>query len=146
MPIFADLALVRRERALQQTFRAVTPTASDGAAPEDKRLRLHVLLDRERLGIARAALAASRAVAQFLFEQERHEEVRFWANRHRTIVLLEAGGADMLEMAAYFGTVKKVCCLIPDEALDERPVAAAFEPVPAMEGKVLFGRFAPLAL
>lgn len=146
MGLFADLALVRRERGLQTTFRGATPTAAESAAPDDQRLRLHVLLDRDRLGLARCALFAGRAIAQFMFEHERNEQLRFWANRHKTIVMLAAHAADMQELAAYLAKQQKVSHLISDEALDDLPVAAVYEPLPAMEGKVLFGRFAPLAL
>lgn len=146
MGLFADLALVRRERALQTTFRGATPTAAESAAPDDQRLRLPVLLDRERLGLARCALYAGRVVAQFMFEHERNEQMRFWANRHKTIVMLAAQPADMLELAAYLAKQQKISHLLTDETLDDQPVAAAYEPLPAMECKVLFGRFAPLAL
>jgi hypothetical protein len=146
MGMFADLALVRRERAMQGSFRTATPTAAESAAPDDQRLRLHVLVDRERLGLARCALVVAKAVAQFMFEHERNEELRYWANRHKTVVLLDASPADMQELAAYLGKQQKISLLLTDEALDDQPVVAVFQPLPAMEGKVLFGRFAPLAL
>ncbi len=146
MGLIADLALVRRERALQSTFRAATPTASESAAPDDQRLRLHVLVDRERLGLARCALFTGKAIAQFMFEHERNEQLRFWANRHKTIVMLSATSADMQELATYLSKQQKISYLMGDDTLDDQPVVAVFEPLPAMEGKVLFGRFAPLAL
>lgn len=146
MAILADLALVRRERSLQQGFRSATATAAEGGEAGDQRLRLHVLVDRDRLGLARSALAVARAMSQFMHEQRKHEEVAFWALRHQTIVLLSASGQDMQELATYLGKQNKVSYLLTDEALDNVPAAAVYEPLPAMEGKVLFGRFAPLAL
>lgn len=146
MGMLADLALVRRERTLQAGFRTATPTAAESTGPEDKRLRVHLLLDRQRLGMARCAMFAAQAMAQFMFEHDKNEEVRFWANRHKTVVMLEATGAEMQEMAAYLAKQHKVSHLINDESLDDQPVAAVFEPLPAMEGRVLFARFSPLAL
>ena len=146
MPILADLALVRRERALQQGFRTATPTAAEGVEGGNQRLRLHVLVDRDRLGMARSALAVARAISQFMHEPRKHEEVAFWALRHQTIVLMAATGPDMRELAEYLAKLNKVHFLLTDEALDGEPAAAVYEPLPAMEGKVLFQRFSPLAL
>lgn len=146
MGLFADLAILRRERALAARFRTATPTLMEGPATDDAHLRLHLLLDRGRLPLIRCPLAAARAVAAYMFEQRKHEEVGFWANRHRTVVTLAATPEDMAEMAAYFAKLGKTALLWNDEALDERPVAAVFEPLPAMEGRVLFGRFQAIAL
>lgn len=146
MGLFADLAILRQERRLEAGFHDATPTAAEGAMPDDQRLRLHLLLDRTRLPLARCALAAARAVSAYVFEQRKHEEVGFWANRHRTVVTLAATPEEMTEMAAFFAKTGKTSLLWCDEALDERPAAAVFEPIPAMEGRVLFGRFAALGL
>lgn len=146
MGIFSDLAAIRHERQLQQAFHGSTATVAEGESPDGQHLRLHLLLDRGRLPLARCSLAAARAVSAYIFEQRKHEEVGFWANRHRTVVVLAATPEEMTEMAAYFAKTGKTSLLWCDEALDERPAAAVFEPIPAMEGRVLFGRFQSLAL
>lgn len=146
MGLLADLALIRRERAMLAAVRNPTPTLAEGPGADDAHLRLHLLLDRSRLALARCPLAAARAVAEYMFEQRKHEEVGFWANRHRTIVTLAASSDEMAEMSAYFGKLGKTSLLWNDPGLDDRPVAAVFEPIPAMEGRVLFGRFQAIAL
>lgn len=146
MPLFRDAALVRHERRLAEPFRNAGPTQAEGLRGDGEPLRVYVMLDRARLPLVRCAGLAADAVRELIWEQRRNEDIGLWANRHKTIVLVEAGGQDQADMAAYFSKLGKPSAAITSPSLGDAVVASAFAPIPTHDGKVLFGRFRELSL
>ncbi len=93
------------------------------------------------LSIVQCGVQAAHSASEFCYFHHDLPATKEWAEKHKTMIFLEADEKDIIEMEAFFKSIGKQAYTFREPDLYNLLTACAFEPVLSTEGKVYFGKF-----
>lgn len=112
------------------------PTFSDPVNKED--IRCYILIN-SKLPTIHGGIQAAHSLAELMVKFP--HDISDWATNHKTLVFLSATEDEIRMMCNYFVEKSRLQTPFFEPDLDNLITAAAFEPMKASEGKILFGKF-----
>lgn len=109
-----------------------------GAPAPTQDIRCYVLVNNN-LPTIHGGIQGAHALAELMVNYPK--ETLDWATNHKTLVFLSATEKDIEGMMSYFKNKNRPYAQFLEPDLDNLLTAAAFEPMDAVEGRVIFGKF-----
>ena len=116
---------------------SLNPTWSNPITKKD--IRCYILINN-KLPTIHGGIQASHSLAELMVKFPQGI-VSDWATNHKTLVFLSATEDEIRLMCSYFEEKSRLQAMFSEPDLDYLLTAAAFEPMEASEGKILFGKF-----
>ncbi len=110
------------------------------APGEVQDIRCYVLANID-LPPIHAGIQALHASCELVWNHQKLPIVKEWVENHKTVVLLGATLEELNNMKNIFDLMGKCYSEFKEPDLDNLLTAVAFEPMPAKDGKTIFGKF-----
>ena len=108
--------------------------------PKKSDIRCYILANHV-LPPIHAGIQAGHSLAEMVHFGQHLSIVKKWVEEDKTLVLLSATVDQMAEMKAFFEKTGRHFSSFKEPDLNNLETAVAFEPMDAVEGKIIFGKF-----